>query len=451
MYKKIFHSFCMGFLLALCMSSAHSEVPNVDYQHSSQENKIEDDLGNVLENSPVIKAEKARLDAAIEKFNQAYRGRLPDVRADLSYGIQRAKRGNLPVDQYPEQAYAVTLTQDIYTGGRLTAEAERARYEMEQAASKLIQVKNDEALRFLNIYVLLYSNIESQKLSKKNIELLQQTVKMLRQQIKVGEAADIDLTQAKSRLRLEEANLKKLISEYEVLLVRYSNLAHIEPSQSYQSPEKYCKIFADRDLIYNSIIENNPRLLASKYNVKSASEVTNIADAANSPKLAFIAQHSYREGESVFFQDENNTLSGVFQLTIPIFERGLAEPREREAKALESAAFYDYGTEKDAILEEFEELYRFYDVTKYTIDAQKEVVKTNKSLLEAAMEEQRLGFKSVYELLEIERDLVESEYDLVRSQAEHVFSACRILSLQGLLIAPPPEPIETMKPVDNIN
>ena len=54
------------------------------------------------------------------------------------------------------------------------------------------------------------------------------------------------------------------------------------------------------------------------------------------------------------------------------------------------------------------------------------------------MEEQRLGFKSVYELLEIERDLVQSEYDLIRSQAEHVFSACRILSLEGLLTATAP-------------
>lgn len=415
--------------MLLCLGAQAETTAN----QSATSHSIIQDIKKVLENSEVLKAEKSRFDAATERYNQAYRNFLPDIRANLSYGVQRAKQGDRPREQFAEQNYAVTLTQDLYTGGQLTAESEKERYKMEQASARYNLTQNEEILKYFNIYILLYSNIESQLLSLKNIELLEETVKKLEQQVNAGEAADVDINQAESRLKVEIANLQRLSSENAVLSVRYRNLVNQDVPKKFGSPHKYCKLFPDRDAIYNTVLSNNPRLIAAKYGIKSAHEDYNIADSQNMPRLAFVATQSYREGQSVFFQDENDTLSGILQLTVPIFERGLVAPRKREAKALENAALHDFASEKIAIIEEFEELFRFHQVTELTINAQKDVVSTNKKLLEAAMEEQRLGFKSVYELLEIERDLVESEFELIQNQAEHAFAACRILSLQGLL------------------
>jgi outer membrane protein len=394
---------------------------------------ITKNLKVVRDKSEKIKAESQRLQASLERYTQAKRNILPQLQAELSYGYQQSQRGDFPTEDYPEEAYALTLTQDIYTGGRLSAETKQQFFEMKKAYAQFESVKNQEFLRYFNIYVQMFANLKSQELTRKNIKLFEKMVAIVTGQIQAEEAVQIDLMQVKAELNVEKATLIRHLADYNALATQYRHLIGSLPPEILPSPQSYCQVGDDRTQMMALTLKNSPSLKLMEYGYKSSGQMTDIVDAVNEPKLSLVTTGSYREGQSVFFQAQSKTLSSVLRLSVPIFDQGLAGPREREAEAKENATYHDYDFEKTRILEEFEQLFGFFTASKHLIEANEMLVATNEELLKSIIEEQKLGFKSIYELLEAERNLTEAEYNLVKDQAEHIFAGCRILSLQGKL------------------
>lgn len=421
------------FICISCVSNVCFAIELNKAQNAVDTGLIAQNLKAVRNKSEKIKAESQRLQAIIEKYTQASRNFLPELRGDLSYGFQKSQRGNFPAQEYPEQAYVLTLTQDIYTSGRLPAERKQQFFEMKKAHAQFETIKNQEFLRYFNIYVQMFANLKSQELTKKNIKLYEKMVAIVAGQIEAEEAVNIDLMQVKSKLDVEKATLLRHIADYNALANQYKNLVGDLPPEKLENPQSYCHINNNKIHMMNMTLKNSPSLLAMEYGYKSSGQRKNIADSVNEPQLALVTTGSYREGQSVFFQAQSQTLSSVLRLTVPILDHGAAAPREREAQAQENATYHDYEFEKIRVIEEFEQLFGFFNASTSLIQANQMLVDTNAEVLKSVIEEQKMGFKSVYELLEAEKNLTEAEYNLVKDQAEHIFAGCRILSLQGKL------------------
>lgn len=390
-------------------------------------------LKQSLEHNPKIKSQKAKLEAVRKRFEQKSRMRLPDIRADASYGYQRSKTSNLPYDNYPQENYGITLTQDIYTGGRISSDIKKALYEVKQNSAILDQVIHEEAYRFINLYVNIYRNNQQQILANQNISLLDNFVKMVRAKSKQGEATGVEVLQAKADKAKKQAEKVKIKSERKVLSKEYFHITgNIIPDKLYD-PSKFCKIYDDKDVLLNSVINNNSKIQQAKAELEMAKQDIEIADSENEPNLSLTVNSSYQEGQNAFYTNRSKTSSAILRLSVPLFDKGISSSKEEEAEWIKNAATYKLQDEKNVITNDFEAAFENYISLKEVISAQEKLKYALENLVKQTKEAFKMGFNTTYDVLEIERDFMKSKQELLDLKMEQNLAACKILQLKGEL------------------
>ena len=394
---------------------------------------MQDALNESIAHNQVIKSEISKFEAAKYRFEQATRRILPNISANASYGLQNSKIGNLPYDNYPEKRYGITLTQDIYTSGRITAASEKARYDMLTALVNIDIIKSQESLRFIRTYVSLYSNLKTQHLIRQSIHVLKKLINITKAQSQSGEATSVDVIQLEAELITEQANLEKTIAESNGLLEIYKSLTERNVVPPLSDPSSMCNIADDKQSIITTINQYNFEIRQAKDDINSKNQDVELSKANLYPTVSLAASARYFQGDSAFFRDQAQTSSAVIQVNIPIFDGGMEYSRIKEAKAIKQAAEYDLMNTKNQVLNTFENDYSLYQAQIFAIKAHKKSVQAMSILFKKTLREKALGFKSVYELLEIKQKLIKTKIDLINSKVENTFYGCKIIGMQGNL------------------
>jgi outer membrane protein len=392
---------------------------------------MQDSLNESMAHNQRIQSELSKFKAAKYRYEQATRRILPNISANTSYGMQRSKIGNLPYDDYPEKRYGITLTQDIYTSGRITAASEKARYDMLVALINIDIIKSEEALKFIRTYVALYGNLKTQDLMRKNINILKELVTITKTKTVSGEANNIDVIQLEAELITEQANLQKTIAESHGLSEVYKSLTGRSFVPPLSNPSSMCLIADDKKAIMAIINQHNLEIRQAKDDINSKNQDVELSKASLYPTVSLSANARYFEGDSAFFRDEAQTSSAVIQVNIPIFDRGMEYSRIKEAKATKQAAVYDLMDIQNNILNKFENDYSLYQAQKLAITANKKSVQAMSLLLKKTLREKDLGFKSIYDFLKIRQKVIDTKIDLINSKIENTFYGCKIIGIQG--------------------
>jgi outer membrane protein len=394
---------------------------------------MQDSLNESMAHNQRIQSELLKFKAAKYRYEQATRRILPNISANTSYGMQRSKIGDLPYDDYPEKRYGITLTQDIYTSGRITAASEKARYDMLVALINIDIIKSEEALKFIRTYISLYGNLKTQNLMRKNINILKELVTITKTKAISGEANNIDVIQLEAELIMAQANLQKKIAEANGLSDVYKSLTGRALVPPLSSPLSMCLITDDKKAIMAIINQHNLEIKQAKDDINSKNQDVELSKANLYPTVSFSANARYFEGDSAFFRDEAQTSSAVIQVNIPIFDRGMEYSRIKEAKATKQAAEYDLTDIRNNILNKFENDYSVYQAQKLAIIANKKSVEAMNFLLKKTLREKDLGFKSAHDFLKIRQKVIDTKIDLINSKIENTFYGCKIIGMQGNL------------------
>ena len=437
-HKYVFHKYCkfLFYLYANLGLFIFSTMPlssEVLGENTANPVTLQGELDKSLMNNKRIKAEISRFNAAKYRFEQATRRVFPTISANASYGFQHSKIAALAYETYPEKRYGITLNQDIYTGGRITAASEKARYDMIAEMINVDIVKHTQALEFIEIYITLYRNIKTQNLIRKNITVLEELVNMSKAQFKSGEATKVDIIQSEAELMTQQANLQKTIAESKGLQEKYRNLTGDDSIPQLSNPLSICHITDNKETVLAGVKKYNPEIRKAQSIIDSSNQDVELAKADLAPTISLSARSEYFKGDSAFLRDEAQTSAAVIQVNIPIFDRGMEYSRIKEAKATKQSTEYDLLDIRNRVLNDFENDYSLYQSQKDVINANKKSVQAMRYLFAKALREQALGFKSFYELLEIKQKMTEAKMDLLNSKTENAFYGCKILAMQGFL------------------
>jgi outer membrane protein len=394
---------------------------------------MQDALNQSMAYNKRIQSEISKFDAAKYSFEQATRRALPTISANTSYGMQRSKVGSLPYESYPEKRYGISLNQDIYTFGRLTASSEKARYDMLVALVNIDIIKSEESLKFIKTYLDLYGNFKTQELMKNHINIFNKLITITQTQALSGEANHVDVIQLEAELLTTQANLEKTIAESKGLVETYNNLTGYFGIPMLSNPLSICHIIDTKEVILDTINQHNFEIHQAQETINSSNQDVELSKSNLYPSISLAGNARYVEGDSAFFRSEAQTSSAVIQVNIPIFDRGMEYSRIKEAKALKQAAEYDFMDTKNQIGNQFENDYNIYQAQKLVIKAYKKSLQAMNLLLKKTVHEKKLGFKSTYDVLEIKRKLIQTKINLINSHVNTVFYGCKIMGAQGQL------------------
>ena len=394
------------------------------------EEKLEEFLVLAAENNPELKAIYNEYQAALEEVVQA--GVLPDPQVSFGYMIQ-------PVEtRVGPQRVMTSVSQMLPWFGTLDAQQ---RVAAEKAKAKYQAFENKKLELFRNIGIIyneLYYTDVALEISEENLELLESFQGISEVQFEGGRTGfssvlqvQIEKQELQSKIELLRDNLVPLNTELEQLL-------NVNLEEPVELPENLWQedLELEKEEIFETILENSPRLEQLVHEIRSFEEQKEVAEKMGMPSFTLGGSYtivSERELDPAMAVPNNGKDIAIFPqvgIRIPLYRKKYRSMKQ-EADLRKAAAEYRYENLENVLLTELEEIYRDYLDAKRKVKLYAELSQLAQQSLELAQTELITGTNSLYELIRIERQLINYRLELARARVELNNNIYRINYLMG--------------------
>lgn len=391
-----------------------------------------DALAAAYENNSRLSAERARQRATDEEVPQALSGWRPTASVQARAGIARQDAGRAPgaTDTLQPRSIALEIEQPIYRGGRTVSETRQAESSVLRGRAELLNTEQDVFLDAVTAYMDALRDSSIVDLQDSNVAFLTEELEATHERFDVGEVTRTDLAQAEARLsgakagfRRAEADLAGARARYEEVMGRAAGTL-VLPESPDGLPQTPAEAIA--------AIERNPNVVGAEFELQQSRHATDVARSDFRPNLSFVgrAEHAQDGG---FRGSENETLSAQLRLSVPLYQAGLVSSRTRESRQLAIQRQYDVVTArrnaKQAAISAWEEL----AATRASIESTQAQIAASEIALEGVRIEERVGSRTLLDILDARQELLNARVELTRSQRDEIVAAYSLMAATGEL------------------
>lgn len=300
-------------------------------------------IDDAIEKNSEVKLAMQNIESAGSIFKKIKLNYLPELNAQINANRNTASKNSL-AGISAQQFTSSTTTQDFTASLGLTweidiwgkikrqKEAALADYLQSQAVKKAVQTKlvADVANGYYNLLML-----DNQLfVAKRNIELGENTLKILSIQFKYGDANALGIQQATAQIeqvKILQSQIEQDIAQQEIAL---SILCGNYPS-AIDRQEKINNELNAASMNYGvEVLANRPDVFASELSLKSASARLGVAQASLYPTISLSAQSGLNSLKVSDWFAVPASLFSTFAggITQPIFNRGTLKLQKKQAK-----------------------------------------------------------------------------------------------------------------------
>jgi len=399
---------------------------------------------------PALQAERAKLRATDENVPQAVAGWRPTVivagTTGYGDGYSRAYNGsvcastggaecflNTRTDRLIGTAQA-TLTQPLYTGGKTTANINRAKNQiMGERANLLVQ----EESSFTNVVSAYVGVIQSQQLLALNINNEQVLAKQLQatnDRFRVGEITRTDVAQAEAALagataqrEIAEGNLQTSRGTYQQVVGFLAPADLVEP-QPLALPVR------SQDAAAAMASNNNPSVVLALFNDAAAKDAVDVAFSQLLPQVSLQGQMFQSNNQSAR-SDLLNGYQAVVTLSVPIYQGGAEYSAVRQARQSEQQTLKLVDDAKRTAVQNAVQAWETLAAAKASAASTREQIRANEIALEGVEREAIVGSRTTLDVLNAQQALLNSEITLVQNVAQLVTASYQVAAAIGRLTA----------------
>ena len=417
---------------------------------------IDDAFVSAYRTNPQLLSARAQLRALDEGVPQALSGWRPTVSVGGSVGKAadtNRRRTDLnstaiqDVNRTPDSANII-VTQPLYRGGQTVASVSQAENSVQAGRATLHSVEQQVLLQTATAFANLARDKATLDLAINNVQVLARQLEETRGQREIGVVTATDVAQAESRL--EQARAAQIQAEGNLASSRaaYENVvgqaapanpapAHLPPVLPNGSGELEAGILA------------NPDVTAARFNEKAAADAVDVLLGQKLPtvNLNGVVQRN-TETDTRGVQQDNATVS--LSVTFPLYQAGLTDAQTRAAKQTAGQRRIDIETTRRQVLQAALQNWSLFDAARAQVQAFEVQVQSAQVAFNGVQAEQRVGTRTVQEVLNAQQDLFSAQVNLVGAQRDNVvFSYQLASSLGGLTASQLALPVEIYDPVKN--
>lgn len=312
---------------------------------------------------------------------------------------------------------------DIFGGTERAVQAAEARIDASVEARRhiLLSIFAEIARN----YVELRGNQRQQIILKKNIDLQNKTLNIVRERYKAGVTNELELSLAERQLRITEALLPNLISQLRSNAYQIAVLLGKQPQAILQDFEETKPLPMPPDIVPvglpSDILRRRPDIREAERNLAAATADIGVAEAELFPSFSLTGTAGL---ESLTFGDLFQSGSTMFALgpmiRWPVFQGGRirAQIKAREAKAERAALIYEQ-TVLNALKETETALSR-YGQELETVRRLRQAVTVNERTVVLAKQRYEDGADDILSVVYAERELANTEHDLVIAETRAI-------------------------------
>ena len=364
---------------------------------------LEEALTLAYEKNPIIKGERSSLRSLDEDVSSASSRFFPSLSISTSYGESSLNYGEADEIKLQPRVSKIEAKQILFSGGRLVNE---------------------------------------------RLKAVRLTVTKI--QFGVGELTLTDVAQSEARLALAQAKLLEARASLEISKANYKEIIGSEPNNLID----YKKNIILPNSINAAILVaegNSPLLHFAEKNEKSSRYGLASAKSKLSPVISIHGEYS--NSKEVFMRDYNGDSYQVTgSVSMPIFTGGLSWSNIRKAQEINNRDRYFVVESKRRLKKQIKTAFAQYTSSLSKIESTEKQVDANKIALEGVKIEFELGTRTNLDVLDAEREYLDSQVSRITAKNTSMLSRFFLLLNIGELT---PEklslPINSYNPMKNYN
>lgn len=395
-----------------------------------------DALSAAYQYSPALDSERARQRARDEDIARANSGYRPDINFSASVGREgnwtQSRVGNSSSTTSP-RGYAVDLVQPVFTGFQVTNAVNAAEATDRAGRETLRQTEQQVLLDAVTAFGDVVRDQAIVKLNENNLKFLDAELKATQDRFNVGEVTKTDVAQAQARralgqsdLDLSRANLKSSRAIFEQV-IGHAPSHLIEPNPNTKLVPR-----SVTDAIAIGTKEN-PQVVQALYSEQAARFSVDQIRGELLPQAQVEANwtDSWDPQELI---DRGSTASVVGRVNVPIYPAGgEVYARLRQAKHTHISLLQQIEQARSLTQSQVVQAWSQLQGFKAQSESDRASITANTTALEGVKEEERVGQRTLLDVLNAQQELLQSQVNLETTKRNILVASYTLVSSIGRL------------------
>ncbi len=393
--------------------------------------------------NPQILREQAILRQTDEAMPEALAGWRPTVTVSGTANYNESNYVTFPYGgsfrynqkfRAPGYAAGVTVSEPLFRGGKTWAATRKARSSILGERAHLVNIEQQLFVNVVSAYVAVTQARALLALTLENEHTLKGQVDLTTRQLALNQATRTDALQAESQYEAAQATTRQAEGQVRVAEATFQRVIGIVPPQELSPPERLPSPFSTVTQINQLAFNELPQVLQAQYQLESARHDVKLAIAELLPQVS--AQASYQrqvnQGNGKFSEDATAVM---LQASMPIYQGGGEYARIRAAKQAVQAAQHNLDEQKREARESALSAWQKLSADNDQLARNQKAVATGVEALHAIQQQELLGVRTTFEVLQQQELLFDQQKTLVQNTANLIEDSYHLAAATGHLTA----------------
>ena len=400
---------------------------------------LQDALTDAYSTNPQLQSERAHLRAVDEGVPQALSNWRPTVELSSSGGIQKQwNSGPPPLFFPPFQNMLPTIvdaqiSQPLYRGGRTVAQTAVAEKNIEAERAKLEVSEESIFFSVIQAYLDVVRDQATLELSINNEQLLRKQLESTQEQFRVGTLTRTDVAQAQAQLASAVASRNQAEGNLQVSRANYERaVGHVPPKLE---PTKTRPVLpTTRDMALTLAAAKNPNVIAAQFVEDASRDQIAVIRGQLLPTISVVGSYQRLDATS-FAHDLTTNASVVAQISVPLYEGGAIYSQTRQAIQTVGQMQGLTDDARRAAVQSATQAWETIVSDRAQVKSLQETVKAAEVAFEGTQAEQRVGTRTILDVLITEQQLFTARVQLVTVQHDLALAEFNLAQQVGRLTA----------------
>jgi outer membrane protein len=397
-------------------------------------------LASAYMTNPTLNAKRAELRAIDEEISQARSNFRPSVSADLDSGYRKFnpnpkdKELRAAAGTHHPKGYAITVNKTLFRGLRTINAIREAEATIQAARADLRSTEQSVLLDAVTAYMDVLRDQAIVRLREGNVRVLAEQLKATKDRFEVGEVTKTDVAQAEARrsgaisqLNLAQSNLKTSRAAYQRVIGHAPS--HVVEPQSIESHLPRLLTGALR-----TAEDENPDIQSALYSEEASRYAIKQIIGEMLPEVSVEARYEDALEPSLTLDGQSSTtLTG--RVKVPLYSKGEPSSRARQARETNRQRLQQIDEARAQANADVIAAWGRLMASRAQIESDREQVRANKIALNGVREEEKVGQRTILDVLDAEQELLDSQVALVGTQRDRVVAGFTLLAAVGRLDA----------------
>ncbi len=393
--------------------------------------------------NPRLDAARATQRATDEEVPRALSGYRPSVTGSADTNFQKsisdpsgagvaAGAAHSNVDLNP-RGYTVGLVQPLFRGFRTVSAVSAAEATVRAGWETLRSTEQSVLLEAVTAFGDVVRDAAIVRLRENNVTVLTRDLRATQDRFNVGEVTRTDVAQAQARRAASVAALDLARANLKTSRAAFERVVGHPPSHLV---EARASTLAARSVQENVEIgaRESPSVVAALYREQAARFNIDLIRGELLPTVQLEANYTKRFDPSLL-TDETETALVTGRVTVPFYTGGEVQARVRQAKHTHIQRLQEIEQARTEVQAQVVTAWSQLEAARAAVESDNTAVEANRIALAGVREEERVGQRTLLDVLNAEQELLNAEVNLVTDQRNLLVASYTVLSTVGRLNA----------------